>query len=113
MENISLPLSKVNAVKGLRDLNRTQTNPYIAASIANLAANTCWDEGSELPELSPAGRGACDGGVQRKSANALGEAASKLHAELGESLATVQKIDVPLAEATTPSMEALKAYSLS
>ena len=42
----------------------------------------------------------------------LGEVASKLRGELGESLATVQKFDVPLAEATTSSLEALKAYSL-
>ena len=44
--------------------------------------------------------------------NALGEAASKLRGELGESLATVQKFDVQLEQATTPSLEALKAYSL-
>ena len=43
----------------------------------------------------------------------LGEAASKLRGELGESLATVQKFDVPLAEATTSSLEALKAFSLA
>jgi len=43
---------------------------------------------------------------------ALGEAASKLRGELGESLATVQKFDVPLEQATTPSLEALKALSL-
>jgi tetratricopeptide (TPR) repeat protein len=43
---------------------------------------------------------------------AVGEAASKLRTELGESLASVQKFDVPLAEATTSSLEALKAYSL-
>ncbi len=42
----------------------------------------------------------------------LGQAASKLRTELGESLATVQKFDVPLEQATTPSLEALKAYSL-
>jgi eukaryotic-like serine/threonine-protein kinase len=42
----------------------------------------------------------------------LGDAASKLRAELGESLATVQKLDVPLAQTTTSSLEALKAYSL-
>jgi serine/threonine protein kinase/Tfp pilus assembly protein PilF len=42
----------------------------------------------------------------------LGQAATKLRSELGESLATVQKFDVPLAEATTSSLEALKAYSL-
>ena len=45
--------------------------------------------------------------------DALGEAASKLRGELGESLATVQKFDVPLEQATTSSLEALKAYSLS
>jgi len=44
--------------------------------------------------------------------DALGEAASKLRGELGESLATVQKFDVPLAEDTTSSLEALQAYSL-
>jgi eukaryotic-like serine/threonine-protein kinase len=50
---------------------------------------------------------------KEKVLDALGEAASKLRGELGESLATVQKFDVPLAEATTSSLEALKAYSLS
>jgi serine/threonine protein kinase len=49
---------------------------------------------------------------KEKVLDALGEAASKLRTELGESLATVQKFDVPLAEATTSSLEALRAYSL-
>ena len=43
---------------------------------------------------------------------ALGEAAAKLRGKLGESLSTVQKLDTPLAQATTPSLEALQAYSL-
>jgi len=42
---------------------------------------------------------------------ALGKAASSLRGKLGESLATVQKFDVPV-EATTPSLEALKAFSM-
>jgi serine/threonine protein kinase len=49
---------------------------------------------------------------KEKVLDALGEAASKLRTELGESLPTVQKFDVPLAQATTSSLEALKAYSL-
>ncbi len=49
---------------------------------------------------------------KEKVLDALGEAASKLRKELGESLATVQKFDVPLEQATTSSLEALKAYSL-
>jgi tetratricopeptide (TPR) repeat protein/tRNA A-37 threonylcarbamoyl transferase component Bud32 len=44
--------------------------------------------------------------------NALGGVTSKLRAKLGESLASVQKYDKPLDEATTSSLEALKAFSL-
>jgi hypothetical protein len=43
--------------------------------------------------------------------NTLSNAASKFRVRLGESLMTVQQHDSPLAEATTPSLEALKAYS--
>jgi serine/threonine protein kinase/tetratricopeptide (TPR) repeat protein len=43
--------------------------------------------------------------------NALGQIASKFRTRVGESLTTVEKHNTPLAEATTPSLEALKAYS--
>ena len=43
--------------------------------------------------------------------NALSQIASRFRTHLGESLATVEKHNTPLAEATTPSLEALKAYS--
>jgi tetratricopeptide (TPR) repeat protein/predicted Ser/Thr protein kinase len=43
---------------------------------------------------------------------ALGQAAAKLRNEVGESLSSVQKFDVPLQQATTNSLEALKAYTL-
>jgi tetratricopeptide (TPR) repeat protein len=43
---------------------------------------------------------------------ALGEAITKLRPKLGESLSTVQKFDVPLVEASTSSLQALKAFSL-
>lgn len=42
---------------------------------------------------------------------ALSTAATSLRGKLGESLSSVQKFDVPV-EATTPSLEALKAYSM-
>ena len=49
---------------------------------------------------------------KEKVLDTLGEAATKLRGELGESLATVQKLDVPLDQATTSSLEALQAFSL-
>ncbi len=43
---------------------------------------------------------------------ALGKAATALRENLGESLASIQKFDTPVEQVTTPSLEALKAYSL-
>jgi serine/threonine protein kinase len=43
---------------------------------------------------------------------ALDNAAVSLRSKLGESLSSVQKYATPVEEATTPSLEALKAYSL-
>lgn len=42
----------------------------------------------------------------------LGQAATRLRGKLGESLSSIQKFDAPLEQATTSSLEALKAYSL-
>ena len=44
--------------------------------------------------------------------DALSKATSEIRAKLGESLGTVQKYDTPLEQATTPSLDALQAYSL-
>jgi DNA-binding winged helix-turn-helix (wHTH) protein/tetratricopeptide (TPR) repeat protein len=43
--------------------------------------------------------------------DSLGKAASGLRAKLGESLVSIRKFDVPLREATTSSLDALKAYT--
>jgi len=48
---------------------------------------------------------------REKILQTLGEAAATLRGKLGESLASVQKFDKPLDEATTPSLEALQAYT--
>jgi serine/threonine protein kinase/tetratricopeptide (TPR) repeat protein len=42
----------------------------------------------------------------------LGEAATRLREKLGESLASIQKFDAPIEQATTSSLEAFKAYSI-
>ncbi len=43
--------------------------------------------------------------------NALSQMATTFRTRVGESLATIEKHSTPLAEATTPSLDALKAYS--
>ena len=46
-----------------------------------------------------------------KVLKAVGDAGNQLREKLGESLASVHKFDTPLDEATTSSLEALKAYT--
>ena len=92
---------------------RAGTSAYIAGSIATLGSEyvlalkavNC-QSGDRLAEELVTAPG------KEKVLDALGQAASKLRGELGESLATVQKYDVPLVHATTASLEALKSYSL-
>jgi len=48
---------------------------------------------------------------KEKVLDALGQASTNLRGKLGETLASIQKFDTPLAEATTSSLEALKLDS--
>ena len=50
---------------------------------------------------------------QSDALRALGTAATALRGRLGESLASIQKLDIPIERATTASLEALQAYSLA
>jgi tetratricopeptide (TPR) repeat protein/predicted Ser/Thr protein kinase len=92
---------------------RTGSKAYIAGSIGSLGSEyvlglkavNCQNGDTLAQEQVTAAS-------KEKVLDALGEAASKLRGELGESLATVQKFDVPLEQATTSSLEALRAYSL-
>ena len=91
---------------------RAHSKAYVAGSIGSLGteyviglkAVNC-QSGDTLAQ------GQVTAASKEKVLDALGDAASKLRGELGESLATVQKFDMPLAEATTSSLDALKAYS--
>jgi serine/threonine protein kinase/tetratricopeptide (TPR) repeat protein len=50
---------------------------------------------------------------KEKVLSALGTAASNLRKKLGESLSSIQKYDVSIEQATTSSLEALKAYTMA
>jgi serine/threonine protein kinase/Tfp pilus assembly protein PilF len=44
--------------------------------------------------------------------NALNQVATGMRAKLGESLASIQRLNAPFGQATTPSLEAFRAYAL-
>jgi serine/threonine protein kinase/Tfp pilus assembly protein PilF len=92
---------------------RTGSRAYIAGSIGSLGSEyvlglkavNCQNGETLAQEQVTAS-------AKEKVLDVLGGTVSKLRSELGESLATVQRFDVPLEQATTSSLEALKAYSL-
>ena len=92
---------------------RSGSKAVIAGSIASLGSEYVVGLNAE----------ACPSGVriamkQEQAAkkedvlDALDHATTGLRKNLGESLSSIQKFDTPLAQATTPSLEALKLYSL-
>ena len=111
---MTLPASSKLTPEVARNLClRAQSKAYIGGAIGSLgsayvlalkAVNCQSGDTLAVEQITVASKG--------QVVNALGKAASKVRGELGESLASVKKFDVPLAEATTSSLEALKAYSL-
>jgi serine/threonine protein kinase/Flp pilus assembly protein TadD len=97
-----------------RDLcQRIGSKAYIRGSIASLgndyvisldALNCATGDSLALEQQQAAGK--------EKVLGALSRAATDLRKKLGESLNTLQKFDAPI-EATTSSLEALKAYSVA
>jgi serine/threonine protein kinase/tetratricopeptide (TPR) repeat protein len=92
---------------------RTGSKAYLSGSIASLGnqfviglkAVNC-NTGDLLVEEQVQAAG------KEKVLDALGQAASKMRAKLGESLSSVEKLDTPIEQASTPSLEALQDYSL-
>jgi eukaryotic-like serine/threonine-protein kinase len=93
---------------------RAGSKAYLAGSIA--ALGTQYVIGLEALNCASGdvlAREQLTAGGKEQVLPALGQAASKLRNEVGESLSSVQKFDVPLEQATTNSLEALKAFTLS
>ena len=88
---------------------RAGSKAYIAGTIGSLGSEyvlglkavNCWS-GDTLAEQQ------VTAASKEKVLDGLGVAATKLRPELGESVATVQRLDVPLVQATTSSLEALQ-----
>jgi tetratricopeptide (TPR) repeat protein len=114
LKMMSRPASTKLTPEVARELcQRAGSKAYIAGSIASLGSQyvlglkavNC-QSGDPLAQKQVTAPG------KEKVLDALGAVASRLRGELGESLAAVQKFDVPLEQATTSSLEALQEYTL-
>ena len=92
---------------------RSGSKAYLSGSISNIgseyvigvsAVNCQTGDSLAQEQVTATGKG--------NVLKALGEVATTLRESLGESLKTVKKLDTPIEQATTPSLEALQAFSL-
>jgi serine/threonine protein kinase/tetratricopeptide (TPR) repeat protein len=115
LKMMSRPASTKLTTEVARELClREGSKAYIAGSIATLGSQYVLGlKAVNCQSGDPLAQEQVTAPAKEKVLDALGEVASKLRGELGESLATVQKFDVPLEQATTSSLEALQEYTLS
>ena len=93
---------------------RSGSKAYIAGSIASLGSEYVLGlKAVNCQNGEPLAQQQATASSKEKVLDALGEAASKLRGQLGESLTSVQKLAIPLEQATTSSLEALQAFSLA
>ena len=97
-----------------RDLcQRVGSRAYLSSSIANLGTQYVLGLSAVNCRTGDAlGQELVTADSKERVLKVLGEAATKMRAKLGESLSTLEKLDTPLEQATTSSLEALQAYSL-
>src|SRR5262249_17235885 len=86
---------------------------YLAGSISNLGSHYVITlEGVNAQTGETLARQQVEAESKEQAIKRLGEGTTKLREKLGESLSSIQKFDAPLEQATTSSLEALKAFSL-
>ena len=86
---------------------------FLVGSISNLGSHYVLTlEATNAQTGDPIARQQAEAESKEQVLSTLGNAATKLREKLGESLASIQKYDAPISEATTSSLEALKVFSM-
>jgi eukaryotic-like serine/threonine-protein kinase len=92
---------------------RQGVKAFLAGSIFNLGSNYVLTlEALNAQTGDSFAREQIEAHNKEEVLKSLGTIASKLREKLGESLASIHKFDAPIEQATTSSLEALKAFSL-
>jgi len=91
---------------------RTQSRALLAGSIAKLGSHYVISLGASNCQTGDLlAQEQAEATSTEEVLKTLGTATTRLRGKLGESLSSIQKYDAPIEQATTTSLEALKAYS--
>jgi serine/threonine protein kinase/tetratricopeptide (TPR) repeat protein len=91
--------------RGVKAMMTGEVAPIGSSFVVTLGAVDC-QSGDSLALLQ------AEAESKEEVLSALGEAATKMRRELGESLATIERFDAPIEQATTASLEAFKSFAL-
>ncbi|MEE9562251.1 MAG: hypothetical protein V3W50_04180, partial [Thermoanaerobaculia bacterium] len=91
--------------RGVKAMMTGEVAPIGSSFVVTLGAVDC-QSGESLALLQ------AEAGSKEEVLAALGEAATKMRRQLGESLATIERFDAPIEQATTASLEAFKSFVL-
>ena len=98
---------------GLEICRRQGLKALLIGSISSLGSNYVITlEAVNAQSGDSIAREQTEANSKEKVLSSLGAAASSLREKLGESLSSIQKYDVPIEQATTSSLEALKAFTM-
>ncbi len=114
LTSMTLPPDTPLTPEVARDVcRRTASKAYVSGAIASLGGEYVLGlKAVDCQQGETLAREQVTAASREKVLEALSQAATKLRVELGESLLTVGKFDLPLNQ-TTPSLEALKEYNLA
>ena len=107
------PDDRITRDVGREICERQGIKAMLAGSIARLGNNyVITIEAIDPRSNDPFASEQVEADSKEKVLSSLGAAASNLRQKLGESLSSIQKYDVKIEQATTSSLEALKAYAM-
>lgn len=109
-----LPSDRIDRATAREIARREQLRAFVAGEIASLGRH--YVVGLEAVNVETGevmAREQVEVNSKEEVLSALGAAASRLRRRLGESLTSIERYDVPLPRATTPSLDALQAYALA
>ena len=108
------PGERLTAAVARELAQREGLKALLAGSIARLGSNYVLGIEAVNAETGDVmAREQVEVGAKEQVLSSLGKAAARLREKLGESLSSIQKFDVPLAAATTGSLDALRSYMLA
>ncbi|MEQ1757301.1 MAG: protein kinase [Vicinamibacterales bacterium] len=108
------PTERITRELARQIAQREQVKALIAGSIASLGSHFVVGlEAVNAASGEVVAREQVDVATKEEVLASLGAAAARLRRKLGESLASIERYDVPLPQATTSSLEALQAYALA